>query len=123
MPVCVIEARQQLYADDMEVDVRKIRPRNFLAPGVPILNDSAQGMKRIATAGCIVRDGNFYYVLTNKHAIGAPGTVVQALRGYTEVEIGVTAAKDLTRKPFNEVYPHFQSEYQYLLMDIGLVEA
>jgi hypothetical protein len=69
VPECVIEARKQSYAEDMQVVPRKVGPRNLFAPGVPVLNKgnkAAQGMKKIATAGCIVKDGDFYYVLTNK---------------------------------------------------------
>jgi hypothetical protein len=121
-PVCVIEARKQAYAEDMEVEPRKLSPRNFFGPGVPILNNAAQGLKKIATGGCLVKDGDSFYVLTNKHAVGAPGTVIRAMKGYSEVEVGITARKGLTRKLFQEIYPHFESEYQYLLLDIGLVQ-
>jgi hypothetical protein len=79
-PVCVIEARQQAYAEDMEVKPRKLSPRNFFGPGVPILNNAAQGLKKIATGGCLVKDGDFFYVLTNKHPVGAPGTVIRAMK-------------------------------------------
>jgi hypothetical protein len=122
VPVCVIEAKKQSYADDLEVRSKNIYPRNYLAPGIPVLNDHAQGLKRLATAGCLVRDGSNYYVLTNKHAIGPEGTKIKALKGYCETEIGRSSAKGITRKPLKDVYPHFSSNYQYLLMDVGLIE-
>jgi hypothetical protein len=122
VPVCVIEARKQSYSDDLDINTKNLYPRNYLAPGVPILNDHAQGLRRLATVGCIVRDGENYYALTNKHAAGAEGTKINALKGYCETEIGVTSSKGITRKLFKEVYPHFSSSYQYLLMDIGLIK-
>src|SRR5262249_51008256 len=57
VPVCVIEARKQAYSDDLKVRFASDYARNLLAPGIPILNEDAQGMRRIATAGCIAKDG------------------------------------------------------------------
>jgi hypothetical protein len=121
VPVCVIEARKQDLAKDLQVRAKNRVPRNLLGPGSPLVNQDGQGMERIGTAGCIVRDGESYYVLTNRHVVGAPGTPILALQGNREPEIGVTAHKSLTRKDFKAVYPHFQSTQQHLLMDVGLV--
>jgi hypothetical protein len=122
VPVCVIEARQQPLSTDLQVQMAALTARNLLGPGCAILNKNAQGMERIGTAGCIVRDGDAYYVLTNRHVVGPPDTPISALRGHREPEIGVSATKALGREPFDAVYPHFQSGNQNLLMDIGLVE-
>ena len=70
VPVCVIEAQKQTYSEEMLINPLNIYPRNTYVPGSAILNEDAQGMPRLATAGCIVKDGEKYYVLTNKHAIG-----------------------------------------------------
>jgi hypothetical protein len=121
VPVCVIEARKQNFAKDLQVRADSRVPRNLLGPGSAIINKDGQGMERLGTAGCIVRDGEGYYVLTNRHVVGAPGTPISALQGHREPEIGVSAHKSLTRKDFRSVYPHFQSTEQHLLMDVGLV--
>ena len=121
VPVCVIEARKQDFAKDLQVRADSRVPRNLLGPGTALVNRNGQGMERVGTAGCLVRDGESYYVLTNRHVVGAPGTPISALQGHREPEIGVTAHKNLTRKDFKAVYPNFHSTEQHLLMDVGLV--
>jgi hypothetical protein len=121
VPVCIIEARQQHVSDDLQVKLGQQTPRNLLGPGAAIINKDGQGMERIGTAGCIVRDGDRYYVLTNRHVVGEPGTPISALQSHREPEIGVSAAKGSTREDFRAVYPSFSSTNQHLLMDVGLV--
>ena len=123
VPICVIEAKRQPYSTDLKVDPRQMQPRNVLAPGVPLINDDAQGIQRIGTAGCIVKDGERYYVLTNRHVAGPEGTRIAAWNGRRAVDVGTTSEKGITRLAFKDVYPHFTSTYQYLLMDVGLVEV
>jgi hypothetical protein len=122
VPVCVIEARKQPRAEDMSVDLKTIAPRNLFGPGSAIVNEHAQGLERIATAGCIVRDGERYYLMTNRHALGKAGTEIKALTPHRRSAIGVTHELGLTREDFSDVYPHFVSSGQYLLMDVGLVD-
>jgi hypothetical protein len=121
VPVCIIEARQQHVSDDLQVKLGQQTPRNLLGPGAAIINKDGQGMERIGTAGCIVRDGDRYYVLTNRHVVGEPGTPISALQSHRDPEIGVSAAKGSTREDFRAVYPSFSSTNQHLLMDVGLV--
>jgi hypothetical protein len=122
VPVCVIEARKQPYAHDLQVNVNRL-PRNLLGPGSPIVNHDGQGMDRVATAGGIVRDGQRYYLLTNSHASGRPGTVIEALQNHRRPTIGVTSELGITRAPFSTIYPHFPSiNSKHLLMDVGLVD-
>jgi hypothetical protein len=121
VPVCVIEARQQPYATDLKVNPDLRRPRNVLGPGAAIINEDGQGMTRLASAGCIVRDGERYYVLTNQHAVGETHTTIRALQNYRQPVIGTTAEKGLTRERFNKIFPNLPSTNQRLLMDVGLV--
>jgi hypothetical protein len=123
VPVCVIETRRQEIATDLEVRLDGRTPRNLLGPGSAIVNNDGQGMARLATAGCIVRDGERFYVMTNRHAVGAAGTPIAALQNHRQPEIGVSAEKGLTRIDFKSVYPHFPSTNQHLLMDVGLIEV
>jgi len=122
VPVCVIEAKKQNVVTDLRVDLRTHSPRNLLGPGTPIVNEHGQGMSRLATAGCLVRDGERYYVLTNKHAVGDAGTPIKALQSHRQPVIGVSSQKGLTREEFHRIYPNFASTNQYLLMDVGLIE-
>jgi hypothetical protein len=121
VPVCVIEAKRQPYATDLLIDPNRLMARNVLAPGTPLINDDAQGMERIATAGCVVKDGERYYVLTARHALGATGTTIKAFRRHETVEIGATASEGITRMAFDKAYPHLPSCSQYVMMDVGLV--
>jgi hypothetical protein len=122
VPVCVIEARRQPWSKDLKIKLGGTTPRNFLGPGSAIINEDGQGMTRIATAGCIVCDGERYYALTNRHAVGAPETTIKSLQTHRMPKIGTAAHKGLTRKDFKTVYPNLPSTRQRLLMDIGLVE-
>jgi hypothetical protein len=122
VPVCLIEARLQNIAQDLEITPNSFSPRNYFGPGCAILNEDGQGMARLATAGCIVRDGQRFYVMTNRHAIGEKGTSIKALKPHRTSEIGITSEKGLTRVDFQEIYPNFQSTKQRLLMDVGLVD-
>jgi len=122
VPICVIEARKQPYTTDLQVKSNSFAPRNLLGPGIPIVNEDGQGITKMATAGCIVRDGERYYLLTNKHLAGAPGTPIRALQPNHAPEIGVTSAKGLTRAELRTIYPRFASTSQFLLMDVGLID-
>jgi hypothetical protein len=123
VPICVIEARKQPFAKDLQVRMDGRTPRNVLGPGSALINNDSQGLTRLGTAGAIVRDGERYFVLTNRHVIGSPKMKISALQTHREIEIGVTAQKSLTREDFHTVYPHFESTNQRLLMDVGLVEV
>lgn len=123
VPVCVIEAKPNEFATDLMIDPNRLTPRNLLAPGTPLVNRDGQGMTRLATAGCLVRDGERYYVLTNRHAVGAAGTSIEALTVNRQHRIGHTAPRGLTREDLKDIYPAFKSTNQRLLMDIGLVDV
>jgi hypothetical protein len=120
VPVCVIEAREQPWSKDLRV--QPVASRNLLGPGSAIVNRDGQGMDRIGTVGCIVRDGERYYALTNRHVVGEAGTAIEALQVHRTPHIGVAAEKGLTRRDFKDVYPSFPSTRQHLLMDVGLVD-
>src|SRR5689334_1575426 len=123
VPVCVIEARKQPFSKDLQIRPDGRTPRNLLGPGSALINNDSQGLTRLGTAGAIVRDGERYYVLTNRHVVGSPGTKITALQTHREVAVGTTAEKSETREDFAKVYPHLPSADQRLLMDIGLVEV
>jgi hypothetical protein len=121
IPVCVIEARKQHLATNLPIDPNRT-PRNLFGPGAAIVNEDGQGLPRVGTAGCIARDSDRYYVLSNRHVVGEPGTRVLGLQPQRRPEIGVSAKKSLGREDFHEIYPGFASTNQYCLMDVGLVD-
>ena len=122
VPVCVIEARKELQEEKKEINIYSNSPTNFYGPGSPIINEDAQGVERLGTAGCIVRDGQKYYAITNNHVLGACKSEIKAYRGNKCNPIGFTSKKFLTRKLIHEVYPTYEYTNQYLQMDIGLIE-
>ena len=122
VPVCVIETQKQSYDATQEIIPQTLFPRNVYMPGTPLINRDAQGLPRLSTAGAIVKDGEKFYVLTCKHAIGETGSVIEAVKGNTNLRVGITGTKFITRKKLSEVYPNFPSSNQYLHMDVGLVE-
>jgi hypothetical protein len=122
VPVCVIEAREQSFSRDLKVSDSSIVPRNLLRPGSAIVNEDGQGMPRVGTVAAIVRDGERYYALTNRHVIGESGTSIYALQAHRRPKIGIVSTHGLTRLDVSQVYPHFQSTQQRLLLDVGLVD-
>lgn len=120
VPVCVIEARLQPYATDLMIPTGFV-PRNVYGPGAALYTEG-QGIPRLATAGCIVRNGSRAFVLTNRHALGPAGGLVRAYGRNSLNPVGVCAAEGLNRLDFETIYPNFVSKRQRLLMDIGLVE-
>jgi hypothetical protein len=119
VPVCVIEAHKQRYSEDAKINMSNVYPRNLLTPGIRIINENLQGIDRVATVGCIVKDSKKYYALSNSHATCDEGTKIKS---YKNEDIGVTSAKGLGKELFADIYPNFPFKNQYLQMDIGLVE-
>ena len=120
VPVCVIRAPRE---PRMEAAVPAIRyPLNNIGGGYPVVLD-VQGREHVATLACLVSDGHKVYGLTNRHVTGEPGEVVSARLGGRLQRIGTSAAKQLTRIPFTDLYPGWPGQNVYVNLDVGLVEA
>lgn len=89
--------------------------------GYPLLVE-VQGEERVASVGCLVSDGHTTYALTNRHVCGAEGEPVYTRMRGKRVRIGQASAKQLTRRPFSEVYPDYPGRRTYAALDAGLVE-
>jgi hypothetical protein len=70
VPVCVIEAPQDLKAP--EPPINPLLPKNFIGGGYPIYVD-VQGDEHVASVGCLVTDGHKIYAVTNRHVSGETG--------------------------------------------------
>ncbi|MHA3019629.1 hypothetical protein ACXPWS_05085 [Mycobacterium sp. BMJ-28] len=120
VPVCVVLASD---ADRPGVHAPAgvpMPPAWKLGGGAPITVLS-QGIQRTATAGCLVSDGHYTYVLTAAHVCGKAGTPISShLRGRS-VEIGLSSDKTLTNLPFSDAYPEFPSRRSYSTVDVGLI--
>lgn len=96
-------------------------PDSLLGGGVPIYV-SVQGQIKEATAGCLVSDGHTTYALTSRHVCGPAGTPISALVQNHQIVIGHSSARQLTRLPFNELYPALPMRSTYVNLEVGLIE-
>lgn len=120
VPVCVVLARDPGPTAG-PVAGPPVPPRWKLGGGMPIVVTSQQ-VQRMATAGCLVSDGHYTYVLTAAHVCGEAGTSVSSeLRG-TAIDIGVSSPKVLTNITFETAYPEFPSRRTYSTVDVGLIK-
>jgi hypothetical protein len=81
-----------------------------------------QGREHIASIGCLLTDGHTTYALTNRHVTGEPGEVVYTKVGGAQIRLGVSSNRQLTRKPFDEVYSGWPGKSIYLTLDVGLIQ-
>lgn len=120
VPLCVVEARPQ---ETVEVTPAQMAfPSKFLGGGYPVIT-RVQKELHIASVGCMVTDGHKAYALTNRHVAGESGETIDALVDGKQVPIGKSSTKQLTRLPFQDVYPGWPGREVFLNMDIGLVEV
>lgn len=119
VPVCVIKAPRQLESNAAPPTIRY--PLNNLGGGRPVVAQ-VQGQEHVATIACLVRDGHKVYALTNRHVTGEVGEVLYSYLGGKLQRIGVTAAKQLTRLPFMDLYPGFLGRNAYVNLDIGMID-
>ena len=119
VPICVILAERSEIGREAPVNLNY--PTNFIGGGYPILAD-VQGKEHFASIACLVTDGHKNYAMTNRHVAGETGEPIYSILGGNKVEIGVTSTKQLSRKPFEKIYPGWPGRSTYVNQDIGLVE-
>jgi hypothetical protein len=119
VPVCVVAVDPD-ESDPNEQRLHRLWPQHTFGGGLPITVDTQQE-RHLATAGCLVSDGNQLYALTARHVCGTPGTPIYGTLRGGRSEIGVGSDKQLTRKLFSEVYPSFTARQTYLNLDVGLI--
>ncbi|HEX5110847.1 MAG TPA: hypothetical protein VFV95_20490 [Vicinamibacterales bacterium] len=118
VPVCVIKVTRS--EPDNTLLPAWHWPEHLIGGGFPITVRS-QGRTRVASVGGLVTDGHLVYALTSRHVAGPSGhTVGTVLRGHA-VAIGHSTDRQLTRKPFSEVYREFPGRRTFLTLDASLV--
>jgi hypothetical protein len=118
VPVCVVRAPREPKVGPTP----PIRfPLNNIGGGRPILAH-VQGQEHVATIACLVRDGHKVFALTNRHVTGDAGEVLFTRRAGLTERVGVTAAQQLTRLLFMDLYPGFIGKNTYVNLDIGLID-
>lgn len=120
VPVCVIEAPKDPAS--LEAPPVKRHPLNNIGSGHPVFID-VQHRNHFATVACLVTDGHKAYALTNRHVTGEPDEELSSQLGGRSQPIGVSASRQATRVPFNDVYPNWPGKSVYINMDAGLVDV
>jgi hypothetical protein len=118
-PVCVVAVTPVAPTSAGPADVRW--PDSYIGGGCPIVAE-VQGAEHTASVGCLVTDGHKVYALTNRHVAGEPGSVLKARVRGNLVAVGKSSTKQLTRRPFSQVFPEFPGRRTFLTLDVGLVE-
>jgi hypothetical protein len=118
-PTCVVLVTR----DDVDRDqtIALDSPADTLGGGRALVS-RAQGIDRVGSAGCIVRDGDTAYCLTSQHVAGAPGQDVEGFLCGRRTVIGQSHTKQVRRIAFSDVYPGFAGQRCYANLDAGLVK-
>jgi hypothetical protein len=120
VPVCVIKVSRTV--PDRQLLPAWHWPEHLIGGGFPIIS-TTQGRAHVATAGALVTDGHSVYVLTSRHVGGPKGHPITSIVGGRTVEIGVSSERQITRRPFTEVYPEFAGRRTFLTIDAALIEV
>jgi hypothetical protein len=118
MPTCVIKVDQ--HEVDPATPETMAFPSLTVGGGYPVVVDE-QGQTHYASIGCLATDGHTTYALTNAHVTGDTGQVISTVMGGKVRRLGVSDARRLTRKRFEQVYPTWPSPNAYVNLDAGLV--
>lgn len=121
VPICVIAAPKR-DTTESEIDERKLDfPNNAIGGGYPLIIES-QGIKKVASVGCVVTNGNKYFALTNKHVTGDPGaSIFSKLKGKYE-KVGTTTGINIGNSRFQAVYDGWIQQNLFVNVDVGLIE-
>jgi hypothetical protein len=120
VPVCVVEASQELISRELPTYPRLAK--NFLGGGYPVIAD-VQGEQHFASIGCLVTDGHLTYALTNRHVTGRPGEILYSPLEGERIPIGISSEKQLGRLNFEDVYPGWAGTNVFINADVGLIEV
>jgi hypothetical protein len=116
VPVCLVEAPPVLVSPPPARNV--LFPTSRMGGGFPVIA-RVQEREHLASIGCLLTDGHTTYALTSRHVTGEPGEIVYTRVGGEQVRIGVSSRKQLTRKPFSDVYPGWPVKNTSLHMDVA----
>lgn len=120
VPICVIEAAS--VDSEAPEAATPTFPNSWIGGGYPVIAD-VQGEERMASIGGMLTDGHLKYALTNRHVAGNPGEIVYSVIGGEKVPIGRSSENQLSRMPFEKVYPGWPGKNVFVQMDIGLIEV
>ena len=119
VPACVVQVEPGEPVLDRTLTT--VWPATQAGGGFSLLVES-QRLQHRASVGCLVSDGHALFALTNRHVCGRAGERISAQMRGGPMEIGTSSQLQLTRQPFQEVYPGLAGTDTYLNLDAGLVE-
>jgi hypothetical protein len=120
VPVCVVRVTRSVPDPGRVPDWQW--PKGLIGGGFPIVSET-QGTSHVASVGCLVTDGFSVFALTSRHVVGPAGHQVSTIRKGRRVPIGRSDVRQLTRRPFSEVYVDFPGRRTFLTIDAGLIEV
>ena len=121
VPICVVESPLQTETDaDIDENLLEF-PESAIGGGYPLIIKS-QGITKIASVGCIVTDGNKYYVITNKHVTGTPGAAIYSKLKEHLRKIGTSTDINIGNSRFQSVYNDWAQQNVFVNVDVGLIE-
>jgi hypothetical protein len=121
VPICVIAAPVEDQSDILVNENKLQFPDSAIGGGYPLIVNS-QGIKKIASIGCVVTDGNKYYALTNKHVLGSKGDIIYTQLKDKLVEAGLSSGINIGNTKFQNVYHDWIQENLFINVDVGLIE-
>jgi hypothetical protein len=119
VPVCVVLAPRVVASPEPLASVRF--PDRQISGGYPVIA-SVQGREHVASLGCLVTDGHKLFALTSAHVAGEAGETLSTRRRGKPTRIGTSAAKRLTKLPFERVYEGWPGRHIWVNVDVGLIE-
>jgi hypothetical protein len=121
VPICVVEAPVKALSNTLVNENKLQFPDSAIGGGYPLIIES-QGIKKIASIGCVVTDGNKYYAITNKHVLGSKGDIIYTeLKGQL-VEAGLSSGISIGNTKFEKVYHDWIQDNLFINVDVGLIE-
>lgn len=118
---CVIQLDLESPDDLRSADARHISfPENLIGGGCGVYT-RVQGQEHIGTVACLATDGERLYGLTTRHVTGPAGQPIYTRIRGQEVQIGVSDAVQVKKKPFRDMYPEYRGHAAFTNVDAGLI--
>ena len=119
VPTCVVEVSPDKAAPI--VPPQPVFKSDLIGGGFPV-QATSQGKTHVGSIGCLVTDGDKVFALTNRHVAGEIGRPLFAGFKNTSRRLGVSDNRQLTKKPFDEIYQGWPGKRAVANLDAGLIE-
>lgn len=121
VPICVVEAPTEEMTDPNVDEGELVFPGSAFGGGYPLIIES-QGIRKVASVGCIVTNGSKYYALTNRHVTDNAGADVYSKLKNTDKKIGTSTNINIGNAKFEATYSDWAQSNLFLNVDVGLIE-